>query len=667
MLNSAPIQTSLPRISLIIPCHNALGKIGRCLASLRRIDLAPTQYEVIFVDDCSSDGTYQMLQDQCADVDHWRVIRMGANSGSPSAPRNRGVVEAQGDYIFFLDCDDEILPDTLRLHLAHAQRTGADIVRGHLIAESNGAQKVLNRIQGWSDTLSKAERISLIVGSQSTTVCNLIRTSLLRENELFWRSDLRMGEDTLFLITVLAAADRIEYIDHPTFIYVKTPSFTPSSTQSYGNRELRDHLTVWRGAAAAMHPLGIDYIALRLQIGLQTALHSMIFVNRGDITDETFHSLSVFLNEYRSQVEAFGFSRRLKDLIEIAGRNDPRAFARACRPRLLIAGYDLKFITAVVPHLEQIYDLRLDEWSGHDSHDEQASRAALDWADLIWCEWLLGNAVWYSRNKKPHQRLIVRMHRFELGRDFGDRMDVDRVDSVITVSTLFLERMLERFPNIPRYKARLQHNYIESAAYVKSHDPDRRFRLGMIGILPARKGFEKSLSILHKLRQHDPRYTLDIFGKAAQDLPWLMNNTEEATYFQSCAEKISNIGLEDAVKFHGHVDVCQELAAHNVGIILSLSASVRDFPCFESFHLAVADAFASGGVGLVRYWEGAEFIWPDRIILPSEEAIVDRILSYRSDFEAYLRDCDIGAKFIEERYNINKFISSMQDYFREKA
>jgi len=432
-------------VSVLVPCHNAIGKIGRCLTALRRIDLELEDYEVIFIDDCSTDGTFELLQAQCTEAANWSVLRLDANSGSPSEPRNRGIAAARGEYVFFLDCDDEILPDTLRLHLYHAQRTNADIVRGYLIAESGGTRTIMNRLESWSDSLTRIERTRLILGRQSTTVVSLIRTELLRRNQIIWRSDLRMGEDTLFLVNVLTTANRIEYFDHSTFVYVKTLNFTPSSTQSYGNRELRDHLAVWRGAIAALKPLGIDYVQLRLQVGLQTAINAIKSVNRGDISQDTFQDFSAFLNENRAAITAFEYGKRFKDILAPVFAGDFARFRKSYRPRLLVAGYDLKFITGILPQLEEFFEIRLDEWKGHDSHDETKSRELLNWAELIWCEWLLGSAVWYADNKKPYQKLIVRMHRFELGRNFGDRLAIDRVDAIVAVSTLFLERLLERF------------------------------------------------------------------------------------------------------------------------------------------------------------------------------------------------------------------------------
>ena len=46
-------------ISIIIPCYNAIGKIEACIASLKKIDYQNSKYEIIFIDDCSQDNTFQ--------------------------------------------------------------------------------------------------------------------------------------------------------------------------------------------------------------------------------------------------------------------------------------------------------------------------------------------------------------------------------------------------------------------------------------------------------------------------------------------------------------------------------------------------------------------------------------------------------------------------------
>ena len=100
-------------ISIIIPSFNALGKLERCLTSLRNQTIDSSRYEVIFVDDCSNDGTFDYLRQQEAYEPNWRVVQLPQNSGSPSKPRNVGTAEASGEYVFFLDCDDEILSEAI--------------------------------------------------------------------------------------------------------------------------------------------------------------------------------------------------------------------------------------------------------------------------------------------------------------------------------------------------------------------------------------------------------------------------------------------------------------------------------------------------------------------------------------------------------------------------
>ncbi len=84
--------------------------------------------------------------------------------------------------------------------------------------------------------------------------------------------------------------------------------------------------------------------------------------------------------------------------------------------RVLFAGHDFKFCQEIIAHFEARPDctVRLDQWERHTRHDERLSEQLLRWADAIWCEWCLGNAVWYSPRVRPGQRLVVRLHRQEI-------------------------------------------------------------------------------------------------------------------------------------------------------------------------------------------------------------------------------------------------------------
>ena len=653
------------QISLIVPCFNAVGKIERCLSSLAAIDFAPDQFEVIFVDDCSTDNTYSLLQQQAAQQPNWRVFQLAQNSGSPSAPRNFGLAQAHGDYVFFLDSDDEIFADTLSRHYQHALAHDACIVRGFLIADTGSEQLEMNKISGWHSGLSRTERISKVIAQQSTIPCSLIKRQLLRQHSISWPVDIRMGEDSYFLAQVLSVAQNIEYLPHKTYIYNQRRSFVASSTQAYGARELANHLKVWQAVQQALARAGVDYFALRLQKGLQAVLASLVFRNRYDISEPLFLQFADFVGQHWSLISSFNYIPRNRELLQSLKQRDYPAFCQLAKPRLLIAGYDLKFIQPVFKALEPYFSILVDEWRGHDSHDEQHSLQQLAQADYIWCEWLLGNAVWYARHKQPQQKLVIRMHRFELSRDFGDKLALQAVNAITAVSVLFFERLLERFSTIPRHKARLLPNFVDVAGYRQSQHEHSRFTLAMIGYVPAKKGLAEALHTLAALRQHDSRYRLKLFGKSPAELPWLNNHPDELEYFAHCQQLVQDLNLADAVEHIGFADIKQALAQHQVGFVLSVSAAMRELPGFESFHLAVADAYAAGAVGLVKHWTGCEYVYPSQMISPDRDALVSKIWQLTQDKAAYQQLQQQGLDFINQHYSTAQFVTAVRQLFDE--
>lgn len=652
-------------VSIIVPSYNAFYKIGRCLASLRAIDFPLDNYEVIFVDDKSTDGTFELLQQEVCKENNWTVFQLDENSGSPSRPRNFGVSKARGKYVFYLDCDDEILADTLKKHYEHAEKYNACIVRGSLYVNNGQRQFIMNAIKDWNSNASKVIKISEIISKQSTTTPQLIKRDLLLKHDINWPEDIKMGEDTVFLSTVLSVAKIIEYIDHPTFIYNKMVSLSLSTTQSYGEKELDDHLLGWKDVQKKLLKVGVDYFKLRLSIGLQNVLKSLLQRNRWDITESIFLKFSAFIKENENLIISFNLNDRYMGVIQALLHEDYQAFNLVCRPRLLIAGHDFKFIEPIVEKLSPYFDIQWDKWSSHVDHNVTDSLRLLEWAEIIFCEWMLGNSKWYSDHKKGHQKLVIRVHRQELGTNYADTIDFDKVDAVMAVSVLFFERVLERFPNIQREKLRLIPNYIDGDAYKSEWSPNRVFNLAMIGILPSKKNFLESLKILNELRKQDERYQLFIYGKKPRDLAWLVRNKEEMAYFDACNDFIVKNNLTEAVHFEGHKDLKKALSDDQIGFVLSVSESMHELPGFESFHLAVADGFVSGGVSLVKRWAGSEYIFPDYIIKNDRNNIVDCINYLSKNKDKYKNISKLGKDFVLKKYSIEKVTNELRTFMYE--
>ncbi|MFC7594458.1 glycosyltransferase [Terrabacter sp. GCM10028922] len=650
-----PTALAAPRLSVVIPTFNVASKIGRCLASLTQVGLDESELEVVFVDDASQDETVSILERACSEHPGWTLAHMPANSGSPSAPRNLGLSLATGTYVCFMDADDEFLPGAVTHYLLHAERSSLDLLRGALLVDrGTHAPTLTNHLTPFAPTTPVAARIAAIIRGTSTTVPGLIRRSLLESNGVRWDADLRMGEDTVFLVSVMRQAARIDHLEEPLFIYRNAVDFGASSTQKYGRRELDNHLRVWTQVSAALSELGIDYMALRGQVALQAVLTSLHRFHDGTLDQATFIRFSEFLHEHSDVVRSYDLAARLKSSLEIALSGDYAAFMEAIKPRLLIGGYDLKFIQGAYEALSRHFQVKVDAWKGHEVHDVNASTQLLRWADVVLAEWLLGNAVWYSKNKRREQRLVVRTHRFELTRDYGNQVAHGRVDRFFGVSVPTAEQILRTFPGITRRQLRIIPNFIDTHSYERTTNPERVFNLAMVGILPSLKGYRRALDLLKTLREVDDRYTLTTFGKRPEDLPWVLSDPMNAAYYSDCSEFIQEHGLEEATRHEGWVSTRQVLKDY--GFVLSLSD-------FESFHVAPGEAFAAGNVGLFLPWDGVEYIYPSTYVLPDIPAMAEQILALRSisAFDSYREE---GARFVEQEYGIDAFVEQFTEMIR---
>ncbi len=101
-----------PLVSIVIPLYNADDYIEETLLSIA--NQTYKNYEVIVVDNASTDASIDIVKQVAEQFDQLKLIRCEKNSGGPASPRNIGIHNAQGDYIAFLDSDDVWYPNKLQ-------------------------------------------------------------------------------------------------------------------------------------------------------------------------------------------------------------------------------------------------------------------------------------------------------------------------------------------------------------------------------------------------------------------------------------------------------------------------------------------------------------------------------------------------------------------------
>ena len=332
-------------------------------------------------------------------------------------------------------------------------------------------------------------------------------------------------------------------------------------------------------------------------------------------------AIAVAVAPYRMEAAA----RRMRDILDRTFPPEPAALVDAVRARgrplrVAVVSHDLKFFTRIQEHLAGLdgVDLRLDHWEALSVHDTSVSEEVVAWADVVICEWAGPNLVWYSRHKRPGQRLITRLHRFELEAGWLADVRIDAVDQVVCVSPHYAQLTAER-TGWPTDRIVVIPNWVDVDQFDRPKLAGAEFTLGMIGISPHRKRPDLGVDILARLRRHDRRFRLAVKSKLPWDYWWIWRKPEE----RAEAEKLFHRLHDDpvvagAVTFDGFGgDVAAWL--RRVGWVLSTSDD-------ESFHLAPAEGMASGAIPALLPWPGADTIYDRRWIHADPASVADAIL-----------------------------------------
>lgn len=200
-------------ISIIIPVYNPGKELERMLNCVRH--QLEESFEVILIDDGSSDGSGKLCDEYTALDKRFRVIHQ-KNLGV-SAARNRGMAEAKGEFIAFLDADDEIPVNYFEELLKTQRITNADIVVCDVVILSEHNER--SRFSHEPALLSQTDALNLLLSRRkinSGPCAKLFRREVL--SGLTFPS-LKVYEDILFVRDAFSRAEKIATTDKTEYCY----------------------------------------------------------------------------------------------------------------------------------------------------------------------------------------------------------------------------------------------------------------------------------------------------------------------------------------------------------------------------------------------------------------------------------------------------------------
>ncbi|SEC99288.1 Glycosyl transferase family 2 [Streptomyces sp. 2231.1] len=203
-----------PDVSVIIGAYEAMPYLVECLASVEAQTIDPARLEVIAVDDGSTDGTGECLEEFAARAPMPVTVVRQDNSGGPSGPRNVGLGKAAGRYVFFLDADDRLGPEALERMVAMADENGTDVVLGRVEGVNRTAPKsMFGKTLGRTDVHSSNIKFTL-------SAQKLFRRELLERHGMRFDESLWTGEDALFTLEAYLRADGVSVLADYTCYYL---------------------------------------------------------------------------------------------------------------------------------------------------------------------------------------------------------------------------------------------------------------------------------------------------------------------------------------------------------------------------------------------------------------------------------------------------------------
>jgi len=211
-------------ISFIIPAYNVERYIIRTLESV--LNQKKDDHEIIIIDDGSTDNTFTVVQDFIKDCNRLQIKLISQANGGVSSARNRGLAEASGDYVIFLDADDyvatnliEKIKDPLEKMKPDILCWGYNLVCGDktLMNYSERFNYDFNEMPG----MTALEEIYLHRRFRIWTGSAAYRRDFLSRMSLVFTTGCSNGEDQEFIMKSLSVADKVVFLPFILSFYVQ--------------------------------------------------------------------------------------------------------------------------------------------------------------------------------------------------------------------------------------------------------------------------------------------------------------------------------------------------------------------------------------------------------------------------------------------------------------
>lgn len=243
----------LKKITVIVPVFNVEKYLRSCLDSI--LSQTMTEMEIILIDDCSTDGSTEILKEYIKEFPELVMVRNEQNSGL-SFCRNLGISLAQAPYLCFIDSDDTIEPSMFEDMVKLSLQNSLDILMSNYkyifsdgkCMEFFREEVIYNAgVQEGIGFLKESLKWHCLPSGGNCS--NIYRTSFIRENEILYTPGTYF-EDVKFQLDSLIAAKRVACVHKSYYHYFKRES---SITGMFSEKKVSDHFDISEAIYSRYH------------------------------------------------------------------------------------------------------------------------------------------------------------------------------------------------------------------------------------------------------------------------------------------------------------------------------------------------------------------------------------------------------------------------------
>lgn len=231
-------------VSIIVPYFNSAEFLMRCISSI--LAQSFTDFELILVDDFSLDEGRHIVdavaKDDCRIVSV-SSVRKGANSA-----RHSGFALAKGEYVMFVDSDDELEPDALKTLVDFAGRHSSDIVCGNIRLINGDLERELFNYEFAGLSVGLEEHANAICSLPPSACAKLFRRSTLVSVDF---ADAPFAQDWNITYSAIAAASSVGFVNNAVYRYIRRVGSTCSVHREMHLALIESTFVVWRSVLRA--------------------------------------------------------------------------------------------------------------------------------------------------------------------------------------------------------------------------------------------------------------------------------------------------------------------------------------------------------------------------------------------------------------------------------